>query len=436
MWLKWPHYAEFPHMPSDCTGPRVNGRPSWPIFSALLFPSMVDAPYLEDQMDQIEDKLWSLLKAPTGPLACHLDAFAKELGEQGFRRPSRAPQIRLVASFSRWLTANGVGLDALADEHVERFLRRAKRRRSTRAGHQAWLHRLMVFLRRSGVVDPQPPAPQGETSQIQQVVGSFGRHLLEAQALSRATCRQYLPFAEQFLTERFASGSVELGKLCAADVVGFIRRQSSRLSPARAKCATIAMRSFMRYLRLRGDVVFDLAAAVPTVPNWSMTAIPRAMAPDHLQAVLDGCRRDTAVGRRDYAILLLLARLGLRAGEIVSLTLGSIDWDRGCLTVVGSKVAQHSELPLPADVGSAIAEYLQRGRPRSDCRRLFLRVSAPIGGLGSQTSICSIVGAAIARAGVNPPYRGAHQFRHALACEMLRQGASLTEIGSLSERRV
>lgn len=382
-------------------------------------------------MERFEDKLWSLLKTPTGPLACHLDAFARELSEQGFRRPSTAPQIRLVASFSRWLKSNGVDLDALSDAQVERFLRRTKRLRSSRAGHQTWLHRLMVFLRKSGVVDPQPTAPQGEASQIQSVVGAFGEHLLDVQALSPATRRQYTPFAEQFLTERFAGGNVELSELGAGDVVGFIRRQSSRLSPARAKCATIAMRSFLRYLRLRGDVVIDLAAAVPTVPNWSMTAIPRAIAPVHLRAVLDGCRRDTVVGRRDYAILLLLARLGLRAGEVVSLTLDSVDWDRGCLTVVGSKVGQHSELPLPADVGSAIAEYLRRGRPRSDCRRLFLRVSAPIGGLCSQTSVGSIVRAAIARAGVNPLHHGAHQFRHALACEMLRHGASLTEIGSL-----
>jgi integrase/recombinase XerD len=382
-------------------------------------------------MELFEAKLWSLLNTPTGPLTCHLDAFARDLSEQGFQRPTMAPQIRLVARFSRWLMANAVGLNALSDEHVDRFLRRAKRHRSVRAGHRAWLHRLMAFLRRTGVVGLRPTAPRGEVSQAQRVVEAFGEHLLEAQALSRATCRQYIPFAEQFLTERFASGTVELGELCAADVVGFIRRQSSRLSPARAKSATIAMRSFLRYLRLRGDLAIDLAAAVPTVPNWSMTAIPRAIAPDHLRAVLDSCRRDTAVGCRDYAILLLLARLGLRAGEIVALTLDNVDWDRGCLTVVGSKVGQNSELPLPADVGSAIAQYLRRCRPRSDCRRLFLRVNAPIDGLGSQTSVASIVGAAIARAGVNPPHRGAHQFRHALACEMLRQGASLTEVGSL-----
>jgi integrase/recombinase XerD len=386
---------------------------------------------MEVQMERFEDKLWSLLKVPTGPLASYLDAFARELSAQGFRRPSRAPQIRLVANFSRWLKANCVDLDVLADEHVERFLQRQKRRSSTRDGRRARLHRLMAFLRRSGAVEPQPPILRAEASQIDRVVDAFSEHLLHAQALSPATCRQYTPFAKQFLTERFAGSSVELGELAAGDVVGFIQRQSSRLSPARAKCATIAMRSFLRYLRMRGEVLIDLAAAVPTVPNWSMTAIPRAIALDHLQAVLDRCRRDTPAGCRDYAILLLLARLGLRSGEIVSLTLDSIDWSRGCLTVVGSKGGQHSELPLPADVGSAIAEYLRRVRPRTDCRRLFLRVCAPIGSLGSQTSVGSIVRAAIARAGVNPLHYGAHQFRHALACEMLRHGASLTEVGSL-----
>lgn len=386
-------------------------------------------------MEPSEGKLWSLLHAPEGPLACHFDAVARDLREQGFKRRSMAAQIRLIARFSQWLKRNAVGLDALSDEHVERFLRRPKGRKSVRRGYRRCLDRLVAFLRRAGVVDPQPAAPGVEASPIQAAVVAFGNHLRDAQALSRATCRQYLPFAEQFLTERFGNGAVKLGELCAADVVGFIRRQSSQLSPARAKSATIAMRSFMRYLRFRGDVTLDLAAAVPTVPNWSMTGIPRAISPDHLRAVLDSCRRHTAVGCRDYAVLLLLARLGLRSGEIVALTLESIDWDRGCLTVVGSKGGQSSELPLPAEVGSAIADYLQRSRPCSDSRQLFLRVNAPIRGLGSQTSIASIVVAAIARAGVHPPHQGTHQFRHALACDMLRQGANLTEIGSLLRHR-
>lgn len=383
-------------------------------------------------MEQTGDKLWSLLRAPEGPLVPHIDAFARLLNEQGFKRYSIAPQIRLVAKFSRWLKANHIAIESVTDEQAQRFLRRLKHRQSSHLGFHAALHRLIGFLRQLNVIPDQPLL--AEPTPIQTVASEFARHLRQDRALSHATCVQYLPFIEQFLAERFGEGAVDLSDLCAADVVGFIRRQAVRLSPARGKCATIALRSFLRYLRYRGEIRLDLAAAVPTVPNWSMTGIPRAIAADHVRAVLASCRRDTPVGCRDYAILLLLARLGLRAGEIVALTLESIDWESGSLTVVG-KGGHQSQLPLPCEVGEAIATYLQRGRPGSSCRTLFLRANAPIRGLGSQTSIASIVNAAMTRAGIETPHKGSHQFRHALACEMLRQGATLIEIGSLLRHR-
>ena len=382
-------------------------------------------------MEQSKFKAWSLLRPPGGPLAPHIDAFSVCLSEQGFQRVSVGPQIRLVAKFSGWLKADVVDPTELADEQAERFLRLMEPRKSTRAGGRLCLRRLMAYLRFAGVINEQPLAPAVEVTPIQRVVIAFEQHLRQAQGLSRATCVQYVPFAEQFLAERFGNGPVELCELRALDVMGFIQRQAVRLSQARAKSATIALRSFLRYLRVRGGIALDLAASVPTVPNWSMTGIPRAIAADDLHAVLQSCRRDTAGGCRDYAILLLLARLGLRSGEIVALTLESIDWDLGCITVVGSKSGQHLPLPLPADVGEAIATYLRRGRPRSGDRALFLSSNAPIRGLGSQTSIGSIVAVAIARAGVHPLHAGAHQFRHALACEMLRHGAGMTEIGSV-----
>jgi site-specific recombinase XerD len=225
-----------------------------------------------------------------------------------------------------------------------------------------------------------------------------------------------------------------LAALQAQDVIGFVQQQAAHLSPARAKAMTTALRSFLRYLRYRGELQHDLVAAVPTVPNWSMTGIPRAIASDQLQAVLAHCPRDTAIGRRDYAILLLLARLGLRAGEIVSLTLDSIDWQAGTLTVAG-KGQPATALPLPLDVGEAIVEYLRYARPISHHRALFLRACAPIRALGAAQTVGTIVGAAIQRAGLDTPHRGTHQFRHALASEMLRHGATLSEIGSVLRHR-
>lgn len=379
-------------------------------------------------MEQIGERLWSLLREPEGPLAPYLDAFAQMLDAQGFKRHLLSRQIRDAAKFSRWLQTEQIAVEAVLDEHARRFLQEPEQQGSVRQGAAAALRRLMDFLRQLGAA-PKPAAPC-ELTPVQQIVAEYAGHLRREQRLSSRTLIQYCPFAERFLSERFETEPVDLGALQAKDVIGFVQREAVRLSPARAKAATIAMRSFLRYVRYRGDNQLDLAAAVPTVPNWSMTAIPRAIAPEHLRAALAHCRRDTPIGLRDYAILMLLARLGLRSSEIVSLTLESIDWETGSIAVVG-KGNQPACLPLPADVGEAIVQYLQKGRPASSDRSLFLRSLAPIRGLGAQETIATIVGAALTRAGVETPHRGAHQFRHALAADMLRHGATLTEIGSL-----
>jgi site-specific recombinase XerD len=225
-----------------------------------------------------------------------------------------------------------------------------------------------------------------------------------------------------------------LSRLTAGDVVRFVQRQAQCLHQKQAKAMVTALRSFLNYVRFRGDVTLDLAAAVPTVPNWSMTSIPRAIATDQVRLLLASIDRHTTMGRRDYAILLLLARLGLRVGEVTSLELDDIDWGAGKLTVRG-KAGQRSELPLSAEVGRAIAAYLLKGRPHSVCRRVFLRTKAPILGFFGSSGVVSIVRHSIARAGIDAPTNGAHQFRHGLATEMLRHGASLGEIGDLLGHR-
>jgi len=177
-----------------------------------------------------------------------------------------------------------------------------------------------------------------------------------------------------------------------------------------------------------------LVAAVPVVANWSMTSIPRAIGKDQVRQLLASINQRTAMGLRDYAIVLLLSRLGLRSGEVAFLELDDIDWNRGQLTVRG-KSGQHRELPLPAEVGKAIAAYLRRGRPKSASRRVFLRAKAPIRGFQGACGIGSIVRHSLQRVGINAPTHGTHQFRHGLATEMLRQGSSLREIGDVLGHR-
>jgi site-specific recombinase XerD len=382
-------------------------------------------------MEHIVEQRWVLLHEPEGPLVPYLDPFAIWLEGQGFKRKHLGPQIREVARFSQWLQAAQIAAEQVSAEHVQRFFAKTPRQPFV-GGERTTLRRLLEFLTHLGIIHPQ--VEPVEMTAIQQVVATFATYLRQEQGLCDKTLIQYCPVIERFLSERFSQQPVTLDTLRAADVIAFVTQQAAHLSSARAKSATTALRSFFRYLRYRGEIQIDLVAAVPTVPNWSMTAIPRAIAPDHLRAVLAHCPRDTPVGRRDYAILMLLARLGLRAGEIVSLTLDSIDWESGTIEVNG-KGKQTSSLPLPVQVGEAIADYLQHGRPVCNSRALFLRVCAPIRGLGASPTVGTIVSAAIRRAGIETEHRGTHQFRHALATDMLRQGATLTEIGSVLRHR-
>jgi site-specific recombinase XerD len=287
------------------------------------------------------------------------------------------------------------------------------------------------LLQQKGVM-PEEVAPIVKTP-AQQLADEFGLYLGQERTLAATTVTSYLGFINLLLTDHFADGQVELALLCAADVVGFVQRQAACLNRKRAQVMTTALRSFLQYAQYKGYST-ALAASVLTVANWSMASIPKALPPEQVELVLAHCNRQTALGRRDYAILLLLARLGLRAGEVASLTLDDIDWQEGCIGVRG-KGGHWSQLPLPVDVGEAVAAYLQDGRPRSTSRALFLRGRAPIISFKSPQGVGSVVKHALARAGIDSPRKGAHQFRHTLATEMLRRGASLAEIGELLRHR-
>jgi integrase/recombinase XerD len=339
----------------------------------------------------------------------------------------------LAACFSRWLKQKGIRLRRIRADHRTRYLRYRARHLRPRQGDCGALTNLINFLRLQGAI-PDEKRTASRPTPVEQCTQAFEQYLRDARALSHATIINYVPFIHSFLEDRFGHGPVTLAHLCANDVVRFVQRQVPRLHLKRAKLMTTALRSFLRYARYRGEVTLDLAAAVPIVANWSMTSIPRAISADHVRQLLASIDRRTPIGRRDYAVLLLLARLGLRASAVAFLELDDIDWKAGRL-YARSKHAQRLELPLPADVGKAIAAYLRHGRPVSTSRRVFLRAKAPIRGFLGVGAIDSIILHSLERAGIDAPTRGAHQFRHGLACEMLRHGASLGEIGDVLGHR-
>ena len=366
---------------------------------------------------------------PDGPFATHLRSFADSLIQQGYCRHYVQRQVMLAAGFSRWLKEKGVPRHRIASEHPIRYLRYRHRQRRPNQGDAASLGHLMAFLRSAKAIRPATTlTPQ--VTPVERCTQAYEEYLREERALAKATIVYYVPFVRSFLKSCFGSGPVKLSGMSAKDVIRFVQCQARRLHLKRAKVMTTALRSFLHYARYRGEIHLDLSSVVPSVANWSMPSIPRGIAPDQVRRLLGQIDRRNAVGRRDYAILLLLARLGLRSGEVAFLELEDIDWKAGCLNV-RSKGGGRTQLPLPKDVGDAIVAYLRHGRPRSTSRRVFLRAKAPIRGFLSQCAIGTIVRHAIQRTGVSAPTTGAHQFRHGLATQMLHRGASLGEIGDL-----
>ena len=368
-----------------------------------------------------------------GPLSVHIAAFTAWARQQGYALRSRYRQVLLAACFSRWLRQQAVSVRRVCTKHPTQYLRSRAQRVQIHTGDAAALRQFLEFLRREGVIPAEKMAPCRLTP-VEHETQAFATYLRNERALAEATVANYVPFIRGFLMDRFGNGRATLSHLCAGDVVRFIQRQAPRLHQKRAKLLTTALRSFLHYARYRGEITNDLAAAVPCVANWSMTSIPRSIPPNAVRQLLASIDRRTPGGRRDYAILLLLARLGLRASEVAFLEFDDIDWAAGEVSVRG-KGGQRTVLPLSAEVGEAIAAYLRHGRPRSTSRRVFLRIKAPIRGFLDQTAIGSIVRHTLARAGIKAPTKGAHQFRHALAIQMLRHGASLTEIGEVLRHR-
>ena len=363
-----------------------------------------------------------------GPLSEHLDAYAAAVAEQGYAHQSISRQIVAIADFSRWLKHKHIEIEALDDRMVGRFLDLRHRQHRVGRGDPRALNRMLSLLREKGIVKPcQPPVADNARSII---TAGFHYYLLQDLGRSASTARNYVPFIDQFLLERFHDRTPNLAALSAPDVTGFVIRNAHQLSPVRAGLMVTALRSFFRYLLHRGAIATDLTGCVPAVPKWSLSTLPRFLPAAVVEKLLKRCGRKTAVGRRNHAILLLLARLGLRAGEVVKLSLDDIDWDSGLIAIQG-KGGRSAKLPLPVDVGTALAAYLRRDRPPSTSRRVFLRHRAPLTGFANSSTLSSIVRRALKHAGVESAHMGAHVLRHSLATSMLRQGGSLDEIGEL-----
>lgn len=375
----------------------------------------------------------SRLRSRAGPLAPDLDGFADWLATAGYVPSSVKVKLGTVSHLGAWLVPEALGPEALDQQRMDAFLQTRRLRRGFRRGESKTVRQLLDYLRENGRIPAAAPEP-GCDGPIDQIARTYEHFLVHERGLSRATVINYLPIVRTFLAERFGTRPVALERLTARDANQFVLGQAQRLSRTRSKLVATALRSFLRHLHQRGNLPADLASAVLPVVHWRLSGLPKALAPEQVESLLASCDRDTSVGRRDRAILLLLARLGLRAGEVATLALDDFDWNEGTVTVSG-KGQRREPLPLPSEVGEAVATYLRDGRPQSPARSLFLRARAPREGFRSYKAVGDVVRRALQRAGLDIPFRGSHLLRHSLATGMLRNGATLEDIGQILRHR-
>ncbi len=364
----------------------------------------------------------------TGPLGAYMDKFVSVLLRQGYARCSVSKKIQIISKLSKWLQEKQLLVKELDEACVKRFICSQETKNTLRRGDRATLKQFIQLLREECVL--AAPAPKPCDSLIEIIKNSFSKYLKQERGLSQSTLDNYLPNVELFLIERFGKKNIVLDKLRSQDISRFILRHAHENSVGRAQLMTTSLRSFFSFLYQHGQIATNLSEAVPTVAKWRFSTIPKFLLPEQVNRILEACDKKTHIGQRNYAILLLLARLGLRAGEIVNMQLEDINWENAEILVRG-KSSQEQKLPLPEDVGQAIATYLRYSRPCCSSRKVFIRMLAPRQGFYSSSAVCCIVERTIADAGLDLDFKGAHLFRHTLATDMLKGGASISAISQI-----
>lgn len=372
------------------------------------------------------------MPAPTsvqvrGPLLPYVEGFWSRLLEQGYSPLTGVNLLRLAAHISRWLEGGGFGVSDLTSERVSEFAAHRRQQGYTGLRTPRAVERLLHYLREIGVAPP-PSVPAIDDTPTGALLRRYQRYLEQERSVNSTTISRYLHFATRFLTERIHTTPLELS---ADDVTSFVLRECQLSAGNYTREPATALRSLLRFLESRGEIGPHLSGCVPAVAQWRLTSLPKDLEPAQVQAVLSACDPDSAIGRRDGAIVHLLVRLGLRAGEVASLLLSDINWRAGDLLVRG-KGRCESRLPLPLDVGEALAGYLRHARPPSSSRHAFLACRAPFRPLTSG-GVVHAATRALRSAGVAAG--GAHLLRHTAATQMLRGGANLAEIGHVLRHR-
>lgn len=363
-----------------------------------------------------------------GPLSSHIDAFATQLSIQGYCDTNLKTKIRQLAHLGEWLHEKQLEVNDLNESVIDAFIEHRQKSGYVFHSNKVSFRALLWNLRNIGVI---PVACQNsDDSAFNIIKHSFEIYLKEERNLSDTTLNKYLSIVHKFLLNRFGQENINLNEISPSDITKFILKNVDTVMPRYISYIASALRSFFRFLYLSEETKNDLTSSIPSVANWRLSELPKSLDPEQVDRLLACCNQNSTIGQRDYTILLLLARLGLRAGEIVAMTLDDINWETGELVIRG-KGDKLSILPILQDVGEALSYYLRYGRPICKTRQVFVRFKAPHVGFSTSHAICDVVKRALSRAGIDSARQGAHLLRHSLATHMINKGATMAEIGEI-----
>lgn len=362
-----------------------------------------------------------------------IESFTTSLSGLGYCAVAVRQKHAMVVCFAHWVRRRRLDVARIDEAAVEAFLMNLARRRRPSGNRRCTLMAFLEHLRGEGRT--VRPEPQHDDSPAALLLQRYETYLREERGLANETVCNYRRSVSALVCERFAGTAMGAPASGSAfqEVRDYFLASIRTLAPKTAQHVATALRSFLRFLFLRSETAADLSVAIPSVHRWRQATVHPYLRPEEVEQLLAACDRTTANGRRDHAILLLLARLGLRACEITAMEIGDLRWRTGELLVRG-KGQVHQRLPLLPEVGAAVALYLKDGRPKSTCRRVFLRNDAPRIGLGTD-AVGFVVRRALGRAGLHPPCRGSHLLRFSLATTMIRRGATMAQIGEVLRHR-
>jgi integrase/recombinase XerD len=385
-------------------------------------------------------RIWPHIRARlvASPLGPHLDTFVEALTAAGYSAGMIRCHIRAVDHLGTWLARRKIPATGVDDAILDRFiagLRRYPSRTHARgklSGTANGARKFAEFLWDQKIAIRQPVARAGSVRE--RLVDAFGEHLDRVNQVSPGTRHTYLRYGREFLDVHFGAAELDWAKVTADSVADFVRSKAGELSPSGCRLPVTCTRAFLRFLVLQGTIRAGLEGAVPTVRQWKHASLPRHLTAEATDQLIASCDCASSAGRRDRAMLLLLSRLGLRASEAARLHLADIQWNEGRLLVRAGKTRRERSLPIPHDVGKAIADYLRAGRPTTSARTIFVRATPPYRPL-APAAITSLAQRAFVRAGITATKKGAHTLRHTVATQMVRRGVSFKEVADLLGHR-